>query len=84
MAHAGIKGVWGYGIITTLLGLFFEGGDDDVDRYLQDMLLVEGDGAGAAAWNYGMGMVLNGIPGHVAGVDLTKPDRDAQPVVPGP
>jgi N12 class adenine-specific DNA methylase len=72
MAHAGIRGVWGYGIITTLLGLFFDGGDDDVDRFLQDALLLEGDGIGPAAWNYTMGMVLNGIPGHVTGTDLTN------------
>jgi hypothetical protein len=44
-----IRDAAGYGIITSLLGLFSQGGDDDVDRYLQDVLLLEGDGIGAEA-----------------------------------
>lgn len=72
MAHAGIKGVWGYGLLMMLLGIFFPGGDDDAEKWLQDALLVEGDGLGTAAWNYAMGAVLNGAPGRVLGVDLSE------------
>src|SRR5690606_6082965 len=71
MAHAGIKGVWGYGLLMGLLGLFFPGGDDDAENWLQDALLLEGDDAGSAAWNSIMGMALNGAPGQIAGVRLT-------------
>src|SRR5699024_9160529 len=42
MAHAGIKGVWGYGLLMGLLGLFFPGGDDDAEQWLEDALLLEG------------------------------------------
>lgn len=72
MAHAGIRGVWGYALITSLLALFFPGDDDDMDAWLQDALLMEGDGMGVAAWNWIMGMALNGAPGHALGIDLTN------------
>ena len=70
-AHAGIRGVWGYGLLTMLLGLAFGADDDDVDEFLQDALLIEGDGPGVAAWNWTMGMALNGVPGQVTGLSLT-------------
>jgi N12 class adenine-specific DNA methylase len=72
MAHAGIRGTWGYGIIMLLLGMFFPGGGDDAEDWLQDALLMEGDSAGVAAWNYAMGMALNGAPGKVLGLDLRE------------
>ena len=72
MAHAGIRGTWGYGILMLMLGMFFPGGGDDAEDWLQDALLMEGDSAGTAAWNYGMGMVLNGAPGKVLGLDLRE------------
>lgn len=73
MAHAGIKGVWGYGLIMAMLGMFFPGGDgDDLEEWLQDALLMEGDSPGTAAWNWTMGMALNGVPGNVMGVSLTN------------
>ncbi|WP_444668343.1 PLxRFG domain-containing protein [Cereibacter changlensis] len=72
MAHAGIKGVWGYGILMTLLGMFFPGGGDDAEDWLQDALLMEGDSPGVAAWNYGMGAALSGVPGKVLEIDLTE------------
>lgn len=71
-AHAGIRGVWGYGMLMTLLGLFLPGGADDQDEWLQDALLMNGDSAGVAAWNWAMGMALNGVPGTAIGVDLTN------------
>lgn len=72
MAHAGIRGAWGYGLLMTLLGLFFPGGDDDAEKWLENALLMEGDDTGTAAWNWIMGMALNGAPGHVTGLDLTS------------
>lgn len=72
MAHAGIKGVWGYGILMGLLGVFFPGDGDDVEEWLQDALLMDGDDLGTAAWNFGMAMVLNGAPGTVTSTDLTS------------
>ncbi|MGP9804020.1 PLxRFG domain-containing protein [Paracoccus sp. NSM] len=73
MAHAGIKGVWGFGLLMGLLGLAFPGGDgDDIEDWLQDALLVEGDGLGTASWNWMMGMLLHGVPGHAMGVSMTE------------
>lgn len=71
MAHAGFRGVWGYALVTGLLSLFFPD-DDDMDAWLQDALLIEGDSLGAAAWNWTMGLALNGAPGHALGIDLTN------------
>lgn len=71
-AHAGIRGVWGYGILMCLLGIFFPGGDDDAEKWLENALLMEGDDAGTAAWNWTMGLALNGAPGHLTNIDLTS------------
>jgi N12 class adenine-specific DNA methylase len=90
MAHAGIRGVWGYGLLMTLLGML-GGGADDADEWLQDALLMEGDSPGVTAWNWIMTAALNGIPGTVTGTDLTNrigmpdlwfrgPDRDMEGV----
>lgn len=72
MAHAGIKGTYGYGIIMLLLSMFFPGDSDDIEEWLQDALLMEGDGLGTAAWNYAMGAALNGVPGQILGADLSE------------
>lgn len=72
MAHAGIKGTWGYGLAMSLAALFLPGESDDMEEWLQDALLVEGDGMGPAAWNYMMGAALNGAPGQVTGISLTE------------
>lgn len=71
MAHAGIKGTWGFGLLMALLGIF-TGDDQEPEEWLQDVLLMEGDDPATAAWNWTMGMALNGVPGHVAGVSLTE------------
>ncbi|MDO5643443.1 MAG: PLxRFG domain-containing protein, partial [Paracoccus sp. (in: a-proteobacteria)] len=55
----------------------FGADDDDVDEWLQDALLIEGDGPGVAAWNWTMGLALNGVPGQVTGLALT--DRIGMP-----
>lgn len=77
MAHAGIKGVWGYGLLMMLLGMLMPGDDDDIEEWMQEALLMQGDSLGVAAWNFTMGAVLNGAPGQVFGVDLT--DRIGMP-----
>ena len=78
MAHAGIRGTWGYGLIMLLLGILTPGADDDdIEEWLQDALLMEGDNPGVAMWNYTMGAALNGVPGQVMGVSLT--DRIGMP-----
>ena len=71
-AHAGIRGVWGYALVTTLLSMFLPGDDDDLDAWLQDALLFEGDSAPVAAWNFIMGAALNGVPGQLTGTALTN------------
>jgi N12 class adenine-specific DNA methylase len=72
-AHAGITGVWGYGLVMSVLGMILPGmDDDDVEEWVQDALLLEGDSIGTAAWNYAMGMALKGVPGHVTGINLTS------------
>ncbi|KAB2922215.1 MAG: PLxRFG domain-containing protein [Dechloromonas sp.] len=65
MLHAGIKGTWGYALITSLLGLFADDGEDDVEEALQSAL-VRLFGTQVA------GMMLKGVPGHLTGVDMTK------------
>jgi|GEM_PF-310513 len=73
MAHAGIRGTWGYGLLMMLLGMLAPGADDDdIKEWLQDALLMEGDNPGVAAWNFAMGAALNGVPGQVLGVDLVE------------
>ena len=72
MLHAGIKGTYGYGIIMLLLSLFFPGDSDDLEEWMQDALLMEGDSLGVATWNYMMGAALNGVPGQILGADLTE------------
>lgn len=72
MAHAGIKGVWGYSLIMGLLALFLPGDSDDLEEWMQDALLMEGDSLGVAAANYAMGAFLNGIPGQLTGAALTE------------
>lgn len=72
MAQAGIKGTWGYGLAMLLLGMFFPGGDDDAEKWLQDSLLMEGDDMSTAAWNYIMGAALNGAPGQMFRIDLSE------------
>ena len=72
-AHAGIKGVWGYSLLLMLLAAFLPGDADDIDEYLQDALLMEGDEPGVVAWNWAMTAVLQGASaGTALGIDLTE------------
>lgn len=65
MLHGGLQGVWGYALLSSLVGLFFDDGGDDVDELLQTAL-VDTFGPDVA------GMFLRGVPGHLLGVDLTS------------
>lgn len=64
MLMAGFTGTWGYALLTTLLGLFSDGGADEVEEEIQ-AALVNTLGRDMA------GMILKGVPGHLAGVDLS-------------
>lgn len=72
MSHAGIKGTWGFGLIMSLLALFSEGDDDDMAAALTDALLLEGEDMGSKAWNYAMGMALEGIPSRLLHISLSE------------
>lgn len=79
MFHAGITGVWGYALLTTILGMFSDGGSDEVEQEIKDAMV------GLFGQDIG-GALLKGVPGQLTGVDLTsrigmpelwfrKPDR---------
>ena len=65
LTHAGIKGVWGYARGMSLLGMFADDGDDDVEQALQSALV------GMFGKNIA-GMMMNGVPGHLTGVSLSN------------
>lgn len=71
-AHAGIKGVWGYGMLMALMALFLPGDREDHEEWLEKALIKEGDDIGTAAWNFAMGSVLNGVPGQLTGIALSE------------
>jgi hypothetical protein len=65
MFHAGIKGVWGYALLTFLVGLLVPDGSDEVEEEIKNAIVnTFGPGAG--------GLLLNGVPGHITGIDLTS------------
>jgi N12 class adenine-specific DNA methylase len=65
MLHAGVRGVWGYAIIMGLLSLLPGAGtaDDLEDEIKTALVNLFGP--------YVAGLILNGVPGQVLGVDLT-------------
>lgn len=63
--NGGIRGVWGFGLAMSIIGMFFAGGSDDSEDELKKAVI------GALGVELG-GMVLNGIPGHLTGTDLTS------------
>lgn len=66
MMSAGVTGTWGYGLMMTLAGMFAPGADsDDLEKELRNGL-VNTLGRDLA------GMILNGVPGHLTGIDLTS------------
>ncbi|MBP0484681.1 PLxRFG domain-containing protein [Sagittula salina] len=65
MLHAGIKGVWGYALLTALLGMFFGGGADELEETAEQALL-------AVLPNWMVRAFLNGVPGAALGIDVTN------------
>lgn len=66
MMSAGVTGTWGYSLLMTLAGMFTSGGDaDDLEKEVKNAL-VNILGRQVA------GLVLNGVPGHLTGLDLTS------------
>lgn len=63
--HAGITGTWGYALLMTLAGMFFEGGRDEIEEELKRGV-VETFGPGAG------GLLLKGVPGHLTGADVSR------------
>lgn len=63
LLQAGFKGVWGYSILMSLIGLFFPGGSDDAEKEMEKALL-------AFLPRDVVGAFLNGVPGHLLGIDL--------------
>lgn len=70
--HAGITGTWGYGLIMTIAGLFFPGGDDEAEERLKALLVGDGEGVGGAIRKNIAGVALNGVPGHTLGISLSQ------------
>lgn len=71
--HAGIRGVWGYGIIAGIIGLFFEGGDDDLERQMQRLLAGEDDETVLGRVRQtAAAVVLDGVPGALTGTALSE------------
>jgi hypothetical protein len=64
MLHAGITGTWGYALLMSLLGLFFDGGQEEAEEELKRGVI---ETFGPAA-----GILLKGVPGHITGVDLSS------------
>ncbi|MGP9790711.1 PLxRFG domain-containing protein [Roseinatronobacter sp. NSM] len=65
MLMAGVSGTWGYALLTTLLGLFSDGGADEVEEEIK-AALVNTLGRDMA------GLILKGVPGHLTGTDLSN------------
>lgn len=65
MLMAGVSGTWGYALLTTLLGLFKDGGADEVEEEIKEAL-VNTLGRDMA------GLILKGVPGHLTGTDLSS------------
>jgi len=71
-AHAGIKGIWGYGLLMGLAALFLPGDAEDLEEWMERALIKEGDDVGTTAWNFAMGAALNGLPGQASGIALSQ------------
>lgn len=65
----GVKGFFGYNIITAMLGMLGLFDDDDDPRKLRDRF--ESDVIDLFGPDLG-GIILNGAPGHLTGIDLSS------------
>lgn len=64
LLHAGVKGVWGYSLLMMLVGTLFDGGSDEAEKEMEKALH-------AFLPRDMVGMILNGVPGHLTGADLS-------------
>lgn len=64
-AQAGVTGTWGYALVMMFLGLFAEGGSDEIEEEIKTAT-VELFGPDIA------GMLLKGVPGHLTGTNLSN------------
>lgn len=62
--HAGIKGIYGYGLVMALMGMFFPG-EDDPEENLEKIMIDYLPTPVVKA-------MLDGVPGSLAGIDLTS------------
>ncbi|WP_223814436.1 PLxRFG domain-containing protein [Roseicitreum antarcticum] len=65
MLMAGVSGTWGYALLMTLLGVFAEGGAEEIEEEIKEGL-VNTLGADVA------GLILKGVPGHLTGTNLSS------------
>lgn len=65
LISAGVTGTWGFSLLMTLGALFFPGDSDDLEKELKNGL-VNTLGRDLA------GLILNGVPGHLTGIDLSS------------
>jgi protein-L-isoaspartate O-methyltransferase len=65
MLHAGVTGTWGYSLIMMIMSLLGMGKEDEIEQEVKSALI---DTLGTDI----TGMILNGVPGHLTGVDLTS------------
>ena len=63
--HAGIKGVWGYALLMSLLGMFLPGDGEDIEQEIEQALLSVLPNEAVAAF-------LQGVPGTLMGIDVTN------------
>ena len=70
MLHAGITGVFGYGLIMTLLGMVWPKDSDGPDVELQKALLGDAAHPHGAVWNYLAGALIHGLPTQITGADV--------------
>lgn len=63
--HAGFKGVWGYALLKTLLGMFLPGDGEEIEEEMEQALL-------AVLPNDMVAAFLHGVPGTLMGIDVTN------------
>ncbi|MBV7408773.1 PLxRFG domain-containing protein [Maritimibacter sp. DP1N21-5] len=63
--HAGVRGVWGYSLILTMMSMLGLGEKDEIEEEIKGALYK-------LFGRHVAGMMFNGIPGHMLGIDLSS------------